>query len=97
MLGWEQLSVRSEDEESEPGFVSEHEVDEEGEAVSESTAEKLFQQLQGGYRSCSEERHEEKLREHMIAETNNHHGLGDIFKRRHFPSVLPHDEIMSPA
>jgi hypothetical protein len=97
MLGWEQLSVRSEDEESEPGFVSEHEVDEEGEAASESTAEKLFQQLQGGHRGCSEERHEEKLREHMTAETNNHHGLGDIFKRRHFPSVLPHDEIMSPA
>ena len=88
MLGWEQFSVRSEDEESEISFVSEREVDDEGEAAIESTAEKLFQQLQGGHHGCSIEQHEEKLREHMEAETNNHHGLRDVFKPRHFPSVL---------
>ena len=37
---------RTEDGESEVGFVSEREIDEEGGAASESTAEKLFQQLQ---------------------------------------------------
>jgi len=97
LLGWEQLSTRSEDEQSEVSFVSEREVDEEGEAASEETAEKLFQQLQGGHHGCSLEQHEQKLREHMEAETNNHHGLGDVFKSRHFPSVLPSDDLMSPA
>lgn len=97
MLGLEQFSIRSEDGESELSFVSEREIDEEDEASSEITAEKLFQQLQGGHHGCSEEQHEEKLREHMAAESNNHHGLGDVFKSRHFPSVLPHDEIISPA
>lgn len=97
LLGWEQLSVRSEDEESEISFASAREVDEEGEVASESTAEKLFQQLQGGHHGCSVEQHEEKLREHMEAETNNHHGLDDVFKSRHFPSVLPYDDLMSPA
>lgn len=93
----DRLGRRSEDEESEINFVSEQVEDEEGEEASEQSAEKLFQQLQEGHHGCSEEQHQEVLREHMAAEGDNHHRLREVYNRRHFPSVLSHDDIMPPA
>ena len=85
------------DSESEVSFVSEREVDEEGEAAYEYTAEKLYAQLQGGHHGCSEEQHTERLRKHMEEEGDNHHGLGAIFHNRRLPSALNCKGIMSAA
>lgn len=97
LLDEDRSSRRSEDEESEISFVSEQIIDEEGEEASERTAERLFQQLQEGHHGCSEEQHEDKLREHTATEGDNHHRLREIYNRRRFPSVLSHDDIMPPT
>ena len=97
LLGMEQLAGDSDDEESVVDFVSERDVDEEQESADELTAEKLFQQLQGGHHGCSPEAHSGKLREHMTAEGDNHHGLDAVFDKRHFPSALHRDEIIPPT
>ena len=96
LLGQEQLDTRYRDDansegsghdndDSEVSFSSEQEVDEEKEAACEYTAEKLFEQLQGGHYGCSEEQHDEKLREHMAGEGNNHYGLGEIINNSALP------------
>ena len=96
-LGLEQLRHRSDDEESHISFVSEREVDEDKEMAVEYAAQKLFEQLQGGHHSCSEEDHAEKLREHMNKEGNNYYGLSDLFRNRRLPSVLGSENFITAA
>jgi hypothetical protein len=54
----------------------------------EFTIRRLYDQLQGNFHGCSTEDHLERLRQHMIDEGDNHHGLDDVFNDEEFPSVL---------
>ena len=97
LLGQDQLEIQSSSDESDISFASEHEVDEEKESASEYTAERLFQQLQGGHHGCSGEEHAEKLRQHMEKEGNNHYRLSEIFHDRRFPSALEREDFITPT
>lgn len=110
LLGAEELHMDPDHDDDDPGlvvehdgdtesavsFLSEREVDEEKERAGEYTANKLFEQIQGGHHGCTEEQHEEKRRQHMAEAGNNHYGLGQIFKDRRFPSVLGLEGLLTP-
>ena len=59
------------------------------------TVQKLYEQLQGGFHGCSQERHEEQLQEHLQHAGDNHYSLGNLFNDRSFPSVLGLPELIS--
>ena len=96
-LGLEQLQHRSDDKESYVSFASKREVDEDKEMAVEYTAEKLFEQLQGGYYSCSKEDYAEKLREHINKEGNNYYGLSELFRNRRLLLVLGSENFLTAA
>lgn len=97
LLRQEQLDLNHTDDESEVNFAAEVEINEELERAGEDTAEKLYEQLQGGHHGCSEDQHDEALRKHMQEEGNNHCSLKDAFRVRNFPSVLGFDNLLATA
>ncbi|KAK3617754.1 hypothetical protein LTR22_026631 [Elasticomyces elasticus] len=93
----------SADEESFHDFVFErsfHSNDDTGEPIETSaydyTTDKLYEQLQGGFHGCTEDEHEEKLRQHMETVGGRHYELNEIFNDVNFPSVLGLAEMITP-
>ena len=98
------LSNQSEssDEKSAYSFASEHSVHSEEEIEGDAEvpaveymAEKLYQQLIVEFHGCTQDEHDERLREHVQAEGDNHYGLNQVFNDPDFPSVLGLPEIIS--
>jgi len=78
---------------------SDHTSDTESDIIETSAHEhavqKLYEQLQGGFHGCSQERHQEQLQEHLDQAGDNHHSLDDIHNDPSFPSVLGLTELIS--
>ena len=89
-------------EETGYSFVSERSVHSDGEELDQQPSaleymkEKLYDQLINGFHGCSQQQHDEKLREHMEAAGDNHYSLDEIFNDANFPSVLGVSNMMSP-
>ena len=91
-------SVQSkEDEEDEE--EAEHEEDEEYAHISSRTYTvlKLYEQMQGDFHGCSQERHDADLRQHMLNADGIHKGLGGTFSNRGFPQVLRSADLLSAS
>ena len=100
--GSEALNDRDHDDEEDsfPGFVAEHSVQSDAEeppgpSAREYMIQKLYEQFVLQFHGCSKEQHDDKLREHMEAAGNNHHGLDEVFNNPDFPSVLGLSEMIS--
>ncbi len=88
------------EEDSFPGFVAEHSPHSDAEEQVEPSAreymiQKLYEQFVLEFHGCSKEQHDDKLREHMEAAGNNHHGLDEVFNNPDFPSVLGLSDMIS--
>lgn len=79
-------SSQSDDDTNEPVDMS----------ADDYTIDKLYEELQHGFHGCTEDEHNEKLREHMEAAGGRHHELNEVFNDVNFPSVLGLVDMITP-